>query len=457
MLFLLVALVVGVLAGPIDLGIGAIVESAAARLHVPGFETSLSPTEEAILWEIRVPRVVLAALVGGTLALAGATYQGVFRNPLADPYLLGVAAGAGLGATIAIAYLPSSLQGQRALPVAAFVGGAIAVFLTYAVGRSARRERDAATLVLAGVTVTAFFTAWQTFVQQQNAETLQQVYSWILGNIPSTGWSDVVLVLPYIAVATVVILALRRVVDVLNLGDDEAASLGVDVRRVRLALVVAATLGTAAAVAVTGLIGFVGIIVPHTVRLLSGVGYRALLPLSFVVGAGFLVLADVDRAHRAFAGRDPTRRRDRVLRRTLLRTRPAHDALGGVMPAALDLVDVTIRLGGKAVVDRVSGTVERGEWLALIGPNGAGKTTLLRAVARLVPFEGRISIEGRSVADLRRAAALAGGRGRAPGTVYPAVDDGGRIRSPRPYAASGTAGEGGAARPGRRRRRAFAS
>jgi iron complex transport system permease protein len=217
----------------------------------------------------------------------------VFRNPLADPYLLGVAAGAGLGATIAIAYLPDSLRGQRALPVAAFVGGALAVALTYAVGRSARRERDAATFILAGVTVTAFFTAWQTFVQQQNSETLQEVYSWILGNIPSTGWSDVVLILPYVAVALVVILALRRVVDVLNLGDDEAASLGVDVRKVRLVLIVAATLGTAAAVSVSGLIGFVGIIVPHTIRLLAGVGYRVLLPLSAIVGAGFLVLADV--------------------------------------------------------------------------------------------------------------------------------------------------------------------
>jgi iron complex transport system permease protein len=291
--FLVVSLAIGVLAGPIDLGIGAVLESTAARLHVPGVSSPLTPTEEAILWEIRVPRVVLAALVGGTLALAGATYQGVFRNPLADPYLLGVAAGAGLGATIAIAYLPEGLRGQRALPLAAFLGGAVAVVLTYAVGRSAKRERDAATLVLAGVTVAAFFTAWQTFVQQQNSETLQQVYTWILGNIPSTGWSDVVLVLPYVVVATVVILALRRVVDVLNLGDDEARSLGVHVARVRLALVVAATLGTAAVVAVSGLIGFVGIIVPHAVRLLAGVGYRALLPLSVIVGAGFLVLADV--------------------------------------------------------------------------------------------------------------------------------------------------------------------
>jgi len=291
--FLVVSLLAGVVAGPIDLGVGAILESAAAKLHVPGASSSLTPTEEAILWEIRVPRVVLGALVGAMLALAGATYQGVFRNPLADPYLLGVAAGAGLGATIAIAYLPEGLRGQRALPVAAFLGGTVAVILTYAVGRSARRERDAATLVLAGVTVAAFFTAWQTFLQQQNADTLQQVYSWILGNVPSTGWTDVVLILPYVAVAAVVILALRRVVDVLALGDDEAAALGVHVGRVRLALVVAATLGTAAAVAVTGLIGFVGIIVPHAVRLVAGIGYRALLPLSAIVGAGFLVLADV--------------------------------------------------------------------------------------------------------------------------------------------------------------------
>ena len=291
--FLVIALVIGVLVGPVDLGVGAVLESAAARLGVPGVSTSLSPTEEAILWEIRVPRVVLAALVGAMLALAGATYQGVFRNPLADPYLLGVAAGAGLGATIAIAYLPDGLRGQRMLPVAAFVGGSVAVLLTYAVGRSARRERDAATLILAGVTVTAFFTAWQTFVQQQNSETLQEVYSWILGALPSSGWSDVVVLAPYVVGATAVILVFRRVLDVLSLGDTEAASLGVNVGRTRLLLVVAATVGTAAAVAVSGLIAFVGIIVPHTIRLLAGTSYRGLLPLSFVVGAGFLVLADV--------------------------------------------------------------------------------------------------------------------------------------------------------------------
>ena len=290
--FLASALVVGVLAGPLDIGAGEAVHSLLARLGLAD-STPLDPTAETILWQLRVPRVVLAALVGGMLAVAGATYQGVFHNPLADPYLLGVAAGAGLGATLAISYLPRALAGQQVLPVAAFFGGAAAVVVTWAIGRSAGRERDATTFVLAGVVVASFFTAVQTFVQQQNSDTLQEVYSWILGALPSSGWSDVWVLAPYVVVSTIVILAFRRVLDVLVLGDSEAASLGVDVGRVRLLLVVAATVGTAAAVAVSGLIAFVGIIVPHTIRLLAGTSYRGLLPLSFVLGAGFLVYADV--------------------------------------------------------------------------------------------------------------------------------------------------------------------
>jgi iron complex transport system permease protein len=281
-----------VLAGPLDIGAGDAVHSLLARLGLAS-STPLDQTSETVLWELRVPRVVLAALVGGMLAVAGATYQGVFHNPLADPYLLGVAAGAGLGATLAISYLPRALAGHQVLPVSAFLGGAAAVVVTWVIGRSAGRERDATTFVLAGVVVASFFTAVQTFVQQQNSDTLQEVYSWILGALPSSGWSDVWVLAPYVAASTVVILAFRRVLDVLVLGDTEAASLGVDVARTRLLLVVAATVGTAAAVAVSGLIAFVGIIVPHTIRLLAGTSYRGLLPLSFVVGAGFLVYADV--------------------------------------------------------------------------------------------------------------------------------------------------------------------
>jgi iron complex transport system permease protein len=263
--FLLVAIAVGIVAGPVDIGIGSVLRSLGERLGIPGVTSPLDSTQETILWELRVPRVLLAALVGGMLAISGATYQGVFHNPLADPYLLGVAAGAGLGATLAIAYLPNALAGHEVLPLAAFVGAGVAVVLAYAIGRAAGRERDSATLVLAGVTVASFFTALQTFVQQQNTETLQEVTSWILGSLPNTGWGDVAALAPYVLAATGVIIAMRRVVDVLSLGDLEAAALGVDVRRTRLVLVAAATIGTAAAVAVCGLIAFVGIIVPHAI------------------------------------------------------------------------------------------------------------------------------------------------------------------------------------------------
>jgi iron complex transport system permease protein len=290
--FLLVALCVGLLVGPLDLGVGDVLRSVGAKLHVPGVTSPLTETEETIVWELRVPRVALAALVGGMLALAGATYQGVFRNPLVDPYLLGVAAGAGLGATLAIAYLPRSLDAHQVVPPAAFVGAALAVVASYVLASSAGGDRGPAVLVLAGVTVVSFLTAVQAFIQQQHADTLQEVYSWILGRLPSSGWRDVTLILPYVVVSTVVILAYRRSVDVLVLGDDEARSLGVNVGRMRLVLVAAATVGTAAAVSVVGLIAFVGLIVPHALRLLVGGSYRTLLPLSFVAGAGFLVLVD---------------------------------------------------------------------------------------------------------------------------------------------------------------------
>jgi iron complex transport system permease protein len=286
---LLGSMLVGVLVGPTDLAAGDVVRSVLAHLGVPGVHSHLAAVDDTIVWQIRAPRVVVGALVGAMLATAGASYQGVFRNPLADPYLLGVAAGAGLGATLAVAYAPS----RQLLPPAAFAGGAVAVAITYALGSAAGRERSGATLVLAGVTVVSFFTAVQTFVQQQHSDTLQQVYSWILGSLPSSGWSDVLLLLPYVGVALAVLLLHRRLLDVLSLGEEEAASLGVDVGRVRLIVVLAATVGTAGAVAVSGLIGFVGIVVPHAIRLVVGGSYRLLLPLSVVVGAAFLVLADV--------------------------------------------------------------------------------------------------------------------------------------------------------------------
>jgi len=265
------------------------------RLPFFSVDSGLTPTDWSIVWQIRAPRVVLAAIVGSTLSIAGASYQGVFRNPLVDPYLLGVAAGAGLGATIVITVNRSGTSSWiiDPLPMIAFGGGLIAVLVTYLLGTTAKGERSSTSLVLAGVAVTSLATAAQTFLLQRNSDVVRQVYSWILGRLSSATWGDVRLVLPYVVFSTVVLLLHRRLLDVLRVGDEEATALGVNVRRVRLAVVIAATLGTASVVAVSGLIGFVGIIVPHAVRLVVGTSYRLVLPISLLFGAAFLILADI--------------------------------------------------------------------------------------------------------------------------------------------------------------------
>lgn len=282
------AMVVGALIGPADIGASQVLTEVVSRIPGVGIESGLSDVQQDILWAWRFPRVVLGMMVGGTLAISGASYQGVFRNPLADPYLLGIAAGAALGATLAIV---SGLPAALVVP-AAFVGGIGAVAATFALGRT-MGDRSATTLILAGVAMASFFTALTTFVQQRNSETLREVFAWILGRLSTSGWTEVALLAPYAAVSIAVMLSYRRKLDLLTVGDDEAASLGVDVNRVRTIVVIAATAGTAAAVAVSGLIAFVGIIVPHAVRLVAGTSYRVVLPLSLLAGAAFLVAADL--------------------------------------------------------------------------------------------------------------------------------------------------------------------
>jgi iron complex transport system permease protein len=289
--FLALAAVVAILIGPKSLAPTEVLRVLFG--HLPFAHPRGAPAfDAAIVWQIRVPRVVLAGIVGGMLALAGAAYQGVFANPLADPYLLGAASGAELGATLAIAYAPAAWA-VNAVPVGAFLGAAGAVAAAVLLGRSVRAGRSNTVLILAGVAVGAFLTAVETYVQQQHQAALRLIYSFVLGRLGTAGWPGVRLVLPYVVVSAAVILVHRRHLDVLSVGDEEAASLGVNVTRVRLVLVVAATLGTAAAVAIAGTIAFVGIIVPHTIRLLTGGSYRSILPLSVIVGAGFLIAADL--------------------------------------------------------------------------------------------------------------------------------------------------------------------
>lgn len=288
------SLLVAVLVGPLHLDPMAIVRSVFDRLPFIDIESGLTEREEAIVWDIRMPRLVLGLLVGSMLSAAGSAYQGVFRNPLADPYLLGAGAGAGLGATLAIAYGPDAAGWfVDPLPLAAFVGAITGVALAYVLGYTVRSGRTSVTLILAGVAVAAFLTAIQTFIQQRESDTLREVYGWILGSLATAGWGDVTLILPYVGVSLLVVFLGRRLMDVLSIGDVESGTLGVSPGRVRLVMVSFATLGTAAVVAVSGLIGFVGIIVPHAVRLATNASYRVIVPLSMILGGAFLVLCDV--------------------------------------------------------------------------------------------------------------------------------------------------------------------
>ncbi|NEK59959.1 iron ABC transporter permease [Geodermatophilus sabuli] len=286
----------GIWVGALPLPPGAVVATLADRalgplgVEVPG---GLEGTGAAVLLQLRLPRVVLAALVGAGLAIAGAAYQGVFRNPLADPYLLGAAAGAGLGATLVIAYAPgTSLGPVGVVPLAAFAGALVGVGSALALGTAAGGSHSA-TLLLAGVAVASFLAAAQTLVQQQNTDDLREVYGWLLGQLGRAQWSDVVLVLPYLGTACVVLLLCGRALDVLAVGDDEARSLGVHPGRLRLLVIVAASLATASAVAVSGLIGFVGLVVPHIARRLVGGSHARVLPVALLTGGAFLVLADL--------------------------------------------------------------------------------------------------------------------------------------------------------------------
>ena len=257
------------------------------------FTQDWSASWDIILWELRLPRIVLAGIVGGALAMSGATYQGLFRNPLADPFLIGVASGAGLGATIIlVSGAPTVFLGISLLPVAAFSGAILAVTVAYVVARQSE-GLPLTTLILAGVAIASLAGAMTSLLMIRSDPDLRPILSWLLGGFISAQWKHSLLLLPYLIPSLVLILAYGRILNVLQLDEEQARQVGVNVERTKIVLIVAATLSTAAAVSFSGLIGFVGLIGPHAVRLVWGSDYRSLLPMAAIVGAAFLILADL--------------------------------------------------------------------------------------------------------------------------------------------------------------------
>lgn len=258
-----------------------------------GGDGAWSAGEEAIVLMIRLPRVLLAGLVGAALATSGVILQGLFRNPLADPFTIGVSSGAAVGAVAAIAVgLPHRLGGGWVIPVAAFAGALIAAVAVYALASIGGRV-PVLVLLLSGVVVSSFLSAIISFILTVTGESLRQALFWMMGSLGTIGWRFVPLLTPYVLLGGAVGIGLARQINALVMGEETAASLGVDVERLKRIILATASLLTGAAVAVSGMIGFVGLIVPHSLRLLLGPDHRLLIPASFLGGGIFLIWVDV--------------------------------------------------------------------------------------------------------------------------------------------------------------------
>ena len=285
--------VIGVAVGSVYIPVTSVFFILFSKLNFLNESPGLTSAWHTIIWNIRFPRVVLALLVGASLGISGATYQGLFKNPLADPYLIGVASGASLGATIVfLSGIPSTYGYFSLLPVASFCGGIAAVFIAYLISIKSGNTH-LSTLLLAGLAIGAFATAITGILMLRSDPDLRPLLSWLMGGFIRAQWSHSILIMPYMIVGVSFILGYSRVLNTMQLEGYYAESLGVNTEKTKRILIVSATLVTATAVSFSGLIGFVGLIAPHIIRLLWGTDYRTLLPLSALAGAAFLILADL--------------------------------------------------------------------------------------------------------------------------------------------------------------------
>ena len=254
---------------------------------VPAWKAALPEGYAAIVFGVRLPRLILALAVGAALSVSGAALQALFKNPLVNEYILGLSSGAGFGASLSLVFLGPAFPPQ----VSAFLFAIVAVLLVLSI--SSRSESPIVSLLLTGVIISAFFTALLSLVEFfASPYSLQALFNWLMGNLARPGWKDLAVSLPFVLGGVAVLILLRWRLNVLSLSDEEARSLGVNLRREKFLVIALATLITAAATAVAGIIGWIGLIVPHLVRMITGADNRRVVPLSAALGASFLLLAD---------------------------------------------------------------------------------------------------------------------------------------------------------------------
>lgn len=294
LVLLVVAMFLGVAVGSVPISFATILDVCAAQFFPRQFASEADPMVANIVWYIRLPRVVLAALVGASLSLAGAAFQGLLKNPLADPYTLGVSSGASVGAVVVLFFgLSLPLFGSFTLPFVSIIAGFVTLLAVLAFARFVERALSVQTIVLTGIIFSSFCGSLISLMIALTGEELRQIIGWLLGSVAMRGWEYVALLVPFFAFGAAILLANGKELNALAFGEETAQQLGVDVRLRKMAILAGASLLTGAAVAVSGTIGFVGLVMPHLTRLLWGPDHRHLLPLAMLHGGAFLAMADL--------------------------------------------------------------------------------------------------------------------------------------------------------------------
>lgn len=292
--FLAVSMIVGISVGSVSVSVSELFRIIGKEVfHFP-LSTEANMMFSNIVMKIRLPRVVLAGLVGASLAISGAAFQGLLRNPLADPYTLGVSSGASVGAVITL-FFGFSLPGIGlfTLPLLSVLFSFLTIFSVLLFAQKVDRSMKVETIILTGVIFSSFLGAFISLMIAMTGEELRQIIGWLLGSVSMRGWSYVGIILPFFIVGAVILMLNARELNALSFGEDRAQHLGVSVKQRKLLVLIAGSLLTGAAVAVSGTIGFVGLVIPHFTRRLIGPDHKHLLPLSMIIGGGFLILADL--------------------------------------------------------------------------------------------------------------------------------------------------------------------
>ena len=292
--FLIISMVIGISLGSVSVPVPVLLQIIGKEvLHLP---IAVEPDETLtnIVMNIRLPRVLLAGLVGASLAIAGAAFQGLLRNPLADPYTLGISSGASLGAVLTL-FLNISLPvvGLYTLPTLSVLFSLITIFGVLTFARKMDRSMKVETIILTGIIFSSFLSAFISLMIALTGEELRQIISWLMGSVSMRGWNYIAIILPFFIVGSIILMMNTHELNAMTFGEERARHLGVNVQRRKMLILVAGSILTGAAVAVSGTIGFVGLVIPHLVRRIWGPDHKHLLPLSMLVGSGFLILADL--------------------------------------------------------------------------------------------------------------------------------------------------------------------